>query len=611
MVRRDVQLLRGIAVLAVVLYHAQFSAFPGGYLGVDLFFVISGFVITGRLTSAHGTIKVELLDFYRRRVKRILPSSLSVILLTTVASSFLLAKISFARFAQDGIATALMGGNILFAHQKNDYLSQSLDPSPFLHYWSLGVEEQFYLIWPIIFLLLIRKRRALVIPLFFVTALFALWYTTYAPISSFYLPFSRAFEFLAGAIIALYPRKKALGKFQGLLYFFFPLYLIINLFSVIDSSYATPGPTTVVLVLLAMLILWTGASIRTEGRVAKLLIWFGDLSFTLYLVHWPVTVIFMARTDLLTSYDKLEILLISTALAILITKFIEAPMRFNKKLTFSLPKWGAAILMTGALSFGGFHAFASGTSGLTIDLSKPAVYTNGCHLNFGVAWPKSSCLVGDPSATQTMMLVGDSHAAQWYPAALKIAQDHHLRLISITKSSCPATLLAVKESTGTSCQQFQQKLLTEINLLNPQYLLISNFTEYQYPLVKAAQNYAKSWVDGEAAFLAKLTISPSAITLLGDTPYPVKDSTTCLSLHASHPTKCDFAYLRSDTTQALQEYSTTNQIRYVPTADWLCSQSICKALNGKANNYRDTSHISVKTALRLTSKLYSAISAAN
>ena len=578
---------------------------------MDLFFVISGFVITGRLITATGGVKAELLNFYRRRVKRILPSSLSVILLTTIASSLLLAKISFARFAQDAIATAFMGGNILFAHQKNDYLSQSLDPSPFLHYWSLGVEEQFYLIWPIIFLLLIRKRRAFAIPLFLLSSLFALWYTTYAPISSFYLPFSRAFEFLGGAIIALYPRKKTLGKGESLLYFFLPLYLIINLFTIIDSSYATPGPTTVILVALAMIILWAGATIRTESRLAKLLIWFGDLSFTLYLVHWPVTVIFMARTDALTTYDKFEILLISTALAILVTKFIEAPMRFNKKLTFSLPKWGAAILATSALSFGGFHAFASGTNGLNIDLTKPAVYTNGCHLNFGVSWPKGSCTFGDQAATQTVMLVGDSHAAQWYPAALKIAQDHHLRLISITKSSCPATLLAVKESSGTSCQQFQQKLIGKINSINPQYLLISNFTEYQYPLVKATTNYAKSWVDGQSAFISQLTIAPTAITLLGDTPYPVKDSTTCLSLHASRPAKCDFAYLRSDATQALQDYSTTNQIRYAATADWLCSASICKALYGKANNYRDTSHISVPTAIRLTPKLYSVISAAN
>ena len=604
-------MLRGIAVLAVVLYHAQFSAFPGGYLGVDLFFVISGFVITGRLTTATGGLKEELLDFYRRRVKRILPSSLSVILLTTIASSFLLAKISFARFAQDGIATALMGGNILFAHQKNDYLSQSLDPSPFLHYWSLGVEEQFYLLWPIIFLLVIRKRRSLVFPFFFLTALFALWYTTYAPISSFYLPFSRAFEFLGGAIIALYPRKKALSRASTLIYFFFPLYLIINLFGIVDTSYPTPGPTTVVLVILAMIILWTGAAIKAENLIAKIFIWFGDLSFTLYLVHWPVTVIFMARTDVLTSYDKIEIVLISTALAILVTKFIEAPMRFNKKLTFSLPKWGAAILATAALSFGGFHAFASGATGLNIDLSKPAVYNNGCHLNFGVAWPKSSCEFGNTTAPQTIMLVGDSHAAQWFPAALKIAQEHQLRLISITKSSCPATLLAVKESSGTSCQEFQKRLITEINSVNPQYLLISNFTEYQYPLVTPSQNYSKSWVDGEAAFIGKLTISPKAITLLGDTPYPIKDSTTCLSLHAARPTKCDFPYLRSDATQALKDYATTNQIRYATTSDWLCSQATCKALYGKTNNYRDTSHISVPTALRFTPKLYSVISAAN
>ena len=600
-------MLRGIAVLAVVFYHATFFAFPGGYLGVDLFFVISGFVITGRLTSTTGGVKEELLNFYKRRVKRILPSSLSVILLTTIASAFLLAKISFARFAQDGIATALMGGNILFAHQKNDYLSQSLDPSPFLHYWSLGVEEQFYLVWPIIFLLLIRKRKDFVIPLFLFAAIFAMWYTTKSPISSFYLPFSRAFEFLGGAMIALYPRQKELSKQRSFIYFFLPLYIMINLFMTIDTSYMTPGPTTVLLVLLAMLIIWTGAAIREESRLGRILVWFGDLSFTLYLVHWPVTVFFMARTSTLTPYDKWEIVLISTALAILVTKFIEAPMRFNKKLTLSLPKWGVAILATAALSFSGFHAFAQGSSGLAIDLSKPAVYTNGCHLSFGVAWPKGSCEFGSVNSAETIMLVGDSHAAQWFPAALKIAQEHQWRLISITKSSCPATLLAVKENSGISCQVFQKKLIDEINSIKPQHLLISNFTEYQYPRIKPAINYAQSWVDGEARFISQLTIPTSALTLLGDTPYPIKDSTTCLSLHASQPTKCNFQYIRSDATQKLREYATSNQLRYADTASWLCNGNVCPALNGKQNNYRDTSHMSVPTAMRLSAQLETAL----
>ena len=609
--RRDIQLLRGIAVLAVVFYHANFYTFSGGYLGVDLFFVISGFVITGRLLQAKGDVKAELLSFYKRRVKRILPSSLAVILLTTIASAFFLAKISLARFAQDAVASALMGGNILFAHQKNDYLSQSLDPSPFLHYWSLGVEEQFYLLWPVLFLLVIRKRNDFVIPLFIFSAIFALWFTSYSPISSFYLPFSRVFEFLGGALIAIYPRKKKLSPRKSFFYFFFPLYLLVNLFVTVDTSYQTPGASTIFLVLLAMAIIWTGATPRAESKISNALIWFGDLSFTLYLVHWPVTVIFMARTDSLTLYDKWEIVLISTAIAILITKYIETPMRFNKKLFLSLPKWGAAIVITAALSFSGFHAFAQGSSGLTINLAKPAVYTNGCHLSLGAAWPKNQCIFANPAGSETLMLVGDSHAAQWYPAALKIARDNNWRLISITKSSCPATLLEVAEKSGSSCKQFQNKLIAQINSVKPTHLLISNFTEFTYPLMTASSDYAQSWVDGQRAFISKLSLPASSIAFLGDTPYPIKDSATCLSLHANKPAKCDFQYVRSDATQALKAYASENQIRFIDSATWLCSEAKCPALFGKINNYRDSTHISVPTAQRLSAQLATALTQSN
>ena len=602
--RRDVQLLRGLAVLAVVFYHAQFSLFPGGYLGVDLFFVISGFVITGRLLRSSGTLKTELLSFYQKRVKRILPSSLTVILLTTAAAPLFLAKISFTRFAQDGLASAFMGGNILFAHQHNDYLSQSLDPSPFLHYWSLGVEEQFYIFWPILFFLVLRKRKEWLIPLFAASAIFAIWYTTVAPINSFYLPFSRVFEFLAGAIIAMSPRTKVLTPRRAALYFFFPLYLIINFFMSVDTSYQTPGITTLFLVLMAMVVLWTGVNVPEKSRIGNALIWFGDISFTLYLVHWPITVIFMANTDRLTNYDKWEIVLISTALAILISRYIETPMRFDRKLELSLPKWGLAILATGALTFSGFHAVAQSNSGLVISLDKPIVYSNGCHLNYGKSWPTGACAFGDTTATTTMMLVGDSHAAQWFPALDSIAKAHHFKLISITKSSCPATSLEIIINTkiDASCTTYQKKLISTINSVNPRYLLLSNFTENTYALSKPTANYSQSWTSGEEKFLGALSIPVSNIVIIGDTPNPIKDSTTCLSLHASRPTRCDFPLIRSDATQA----TAALKYKYIDTSKWLCA-NICSATFGKANVYRDNSHISVSTSLRLAPKLYASV----
>ena len=135
MKRNDIQALRGFAVLAVLLYHLQIPLFKGGFLGVDIFFVISGFVITERLARGEGSINTQLLDFYKRRAKRILPASLFVIALTAIAVRIFLSPLSWHRFGLDGIATTFFAGNLRFAVQGNDYLSQSMSPTPYLHYW--------------------------------------------------------------------------------------------------------------------------------------------------------------------------------------------------------------------------------------------------------------------------------------------------------------------------------------------------------------------------------------------------------------------------------------------------------------------------------------------
>ena len=156
--RRDIQALRGFSILVVLLYHAQFGWLRGGFLGVDIFFVISGFVITSKLMEGEGTFGKQIKEFYIRRAKRILPASLTVTLLTSIFAILFLPAISRSRFSLEALSSALFSANLNFARVGNDYLNQSLDPSPFLHYWSLGVEEQFYLLWPVLFLLIYRKK---------------------------------------------------------------------------------------------------------------------------------------------------------------------------------------------------------------------------------------------------------------------------------------------------------------------------------------------------------------------------------------------------------------------------------------------------------------------
>jgi peptidoglycan/LPS O-acetylase OafA/YrhL len=208
--RPDIEGLRAIAVLLVLAYHARIPGFTGGYIGVDVFYVVSGFLITGLIVrELQATGRVDLPAFYARRARRLLPAALVVIAVTVIASAIVLPPLRVPDVAGDAAAAALYVSNIRFAAQATDYLQAELDPSPLLHFWSLGVEEQFYLFWPAL-LFLVARRRFEVRRLASVVAAVAVlsfvlgvaWTSTDAPLAFFLLP-ARAWELAVGAGLAL------------------------------------------------------------------------------------------------------------------------------------------------------------------------------------------------------------------------------------------------------------------------------------------------------------------------------------------------------------------------------------------------------------------------
>jgi len=213
--RPDIQGLRAIAVGAVVLYHAGVPFLPGGYVGVDIFFVISGFLITSHLLGqleSHGTLRFG--EFYARRARRILPASFVVLALSVAAALIWYPPLLMKDLWAAAVATALYVPNYFFASANSDYLAESSNPSLFQHYWSLGVEEQFYLLWPVLLALvwvLVRSRRALVgVLIAVVAASFALcvWLTFAAqPWAFFSLP-SRAWELGVGGLVAVLLQRR-------------------------------------------------------------------------------------------------------------------------------------------------------------------------------------------------------------------------------------------------------------------------------------------------------------------------------------------------------------------------------------------------------------------
>ena len=229
--RSDIQGLRGLAILLVVCYHAHLSSVSGGFIGVDVFFVLSGFLITGLLFKEFdATGDIRLGEFYARRIRRLLPASAVVLVATVLTAVLILSPLEQLNLASSGVATALYVSNLFFLRQSTDYLASPPEDNPFLHTWSLSVEEQFYLVWPTVILLLIkltRSRRTCVGAMALIAmASFVLnvWLTGFAQPWAFFGSPARVWEFAAGGLVAVTPltlghgreRLRAISSFVGL-----------------------------------------------------------------------------------------------------------------------------------------------------------------------------------------------------------------------------------------------------------------------------------------------------------------------------------------------------------------------------------------------------------
>lgn len=585
--RRDIQALRGFSILVVLLYHAQFGWLTGGFLGVDIFFVISGFVITSKLMEGEGSFGRQVKEFYLRRAKRIVPASLTVTLLTSIFAIFYLPAIERSKYSIDALASSLFSANLNFARLGNDYLAQSSAPSPFLHYWSLGVEEQFYLLWPILFLLIYRKRKAWILPTLLTTAALGIWYTSVNPVASFYLPFSRFWEFFAGIVLAMNPNMRLPKKANAPTALLGWTTITFAVFWVTKGD-ATPGITTIIAIVGAMLVLLSRVDVRPQLVLPSL----GDYSFSLYLVHWPVVVFFLDRNTTLSALNKIEIVLIALLLSQLLTRFVERPARFQKRFAISLPRWGTILALASVVSFGSLALTATAAGPVKLDKSTPITYKDGCHLGFGQAWPTHECVYGDTTSTTEVVLAGDSHAAQWFPALQKIATDRKWKLTNLTKSSCPATTLETLRNGkfDSSCAIWQVKVLNLIAAHKPALVILSNFTEYQYPLKNSATSYSRAWLAGETKFIKAIG---SKILYIEDTPKPSNQVS-------------DFALTRTETTVLTRQSVKAVGANFFTATQILCPKKCTIDFQG-FNTYRDATHISVATSLNLAKSLEAAI----
>ena len=335
--RPEIDGLRAIAVISVIFFHSQLEFFSGGFLGVTIFFVISGYLITNILQKElikTGTI--SLLIFYKRRIRRLIPLLLFIILISIPFSLYYLLPISLIDFSKSIISSLFYVSNIYFWFSGEVYGAESNYLKPFLHTWSLSIEEQFYIFFPIIILLLFKfLRQFIFISLVgvFILSLCFFFYTNYNhPVFSFYFIFSRAWEILAGCLIAIHNTKKNLKNFNNNYNKFFPIFgLLLIIFSILFYNEEFLGGTffsiLVVLGTSLILLFFSNTSIFINFLCHKYIVYVGLISYSLYLWHYPVLTYFKIAE---IKFNFFIYFFITFLFSMISFKYIETPFRYNK-----------------------------------------------------------------------------------------------------------------------------------------------------------------------------------------------------------------------------------------------------------------------------------------
>ena len=604
----QIQGLRALAALLVTIFHAKFVS--GGFIGVDIFYVISGYLITGlilREIENTGTLNLRL--FYQRRIKRLLPTSVFVLFATAIVGYFVLPAITRDALGRDLFAAATYVSNYLFAWWENDYQNLDATPSPFIHYWSLAVEEQFYVVWPILILILSRfGKRAVLYGVGAITAaslILSIQQTQTSPIWAFYSLPTRAWELGIGALLLFIPTSfwksrflpwlGAIGLAVGTLIF--------------DENTAFPGinallPVISTAILIGSISQWPRFfNDLSNNRVSQ---WLGAISYPLYLWHWPALVLpSSALGRPLGINERMICILVTILLAHWTSKYIEQPLRHKN---IAGKKVFLFFVSTTLISLGAGLAISStATSIISIKgtdykfdlvdvMKKPSIYIDGCHVNYGE--PESGeCTYGDINSKTTIVLYGDSHAAQWFPALEVLANERGFKLVSLTKSACPSVDVP-RDDRGAfksvDCDQWRVNSIARIQELAPTAVIMSNFQYFTPPSEYPDRD--KWWSDGQSRLLSSLRGSSDHLIYINDTPHPSRDIPNCLASRNSN--SCD-----STEKTPVQIISGFKKIDPTP---WLCTD-ICPAFLDGYVVYRDASHLTVDAALALKVQLEAAL----
>ena len=597
--RSDIDGIRAIAVLLVIGFHAFPEWVKGGFIGVDVFFVISGFLISTIIITNLNNNTFSLSDFYGRRVRRLFPALIVVLLFCLVLGWFVLLPQEYAYLGEHIAAgVAFISNWVLW--RESGYFDFSAELKPLLHLWSLGIEEQFYIVWPILLWIVISKRLNIIAVLLVsaaVSLIFSISLTGSDPIAAFYLPWTRFWELIFGALLANWMMRnqnqdesrksyviKNICSVAGL-----SLIVLGSLLITKDSKF--PGWLALIPVIGTSLLIYSNTQAYLNSFVLsnRVLVWIGLISFPLYLWHWPLLVFArILENETPSRYIRITTVLLSILLAWLTYTAIEKPIRFGKANSYKTLVLSILMVIIGCA---GYLVYANG--GLKsrypdsyqryvekIDFKWPDyVRFDQCHIqSHNLSNHSEICR---ETKRPLIVIWGDSHASSLYPGFKKLQEVRDIGVQQLTTAGCPPILDLKELRYKKNCNEINQSVLKTLTADQPEILILhAAWTHEQYPLT-----------DDELNQKLKVTIQKiqsklpnTQIIILGTTPRwkgsPQSESFRYLRglINKKDPVRMlQTAEKLNDIDKILKIVATDTSVEFVSVIDALCNVDGCLA----------------------------------
>jgi len=635
--RNDVDGLRAIAVIAVILYHLGFTFIPGGFIGVDIFFVISGFLITQTIQKDILANKFTITHFYVKRIRRIVPALFVTTFATILFALLILPVNELKEFSLSVLSVSTFTSNIFF-WQNLDYFSVAAELKPLLHTWSLGIEEQFYILFPI-FMLLTKNLTSKKILYFILIFMFLSFTLSASPIgtnhisANFFLPVTRFWELFMGSAIALSinyisNNRRYLNNFlavSGLLLILLPMVLL-------DQHSIFPGVNAFYPVAGTALIIYSGAEYKTFLSFFlsnKYIRYIGLISFSLYLWHWPI--IALTKHIIIGELSikvQLLILIITFILSALTYTFVEQPFRINQKLKDILQiKAGFITLTSLAVMAISIYVYIF----IKIDYQEkntPQMNTN-CFKTKETLDSTKECSFGVKDSEKIFLLYGDSHSAAMYPVFEKLALENGWRGIPVSFPAC-APLFDIYRLDGyastTNCTGKYSKNVKEFLEENKENIemvfLVSRWTIYEKGWYKNGRLQEKEThfisdkeIKSKNAADSSKVLQKAIIRTVDEISGKLNIPTVLLKpipvLHANisrwlpNITKEEYLQQRHFIDNIFSSLVENPYIKILDPINIFCPTDTCKMYDDNGNAlYKDDNHVNYEGSLSLYPLLY-------